>query len=79
MSLLTLFAYINPFFGLKSQSNLGFSRAHEVPVIGMKNVYSTAKLILMLKKDNLNWRISHQRGTSSIRRYWLPNQIILAH
>ena len=40
-----------------SQSNLGFSRADEAPVIVAKNVYCIDKLILMLKKDNLNWRI----------------------
>ena len=33
----------------------------------MRNVYFIAKLILMLKKDNLNWIISQQRGTSSIK------------
>ena len=42
-----------PSFGKMGQSDLGFSRADEVPVIGMKNIYSNAKLILKLKKDNL--------------------------
>ena len=35
------------------KSNLVFSRADEVPVIGTKNVSSKAKQILMLKKDYL--------------------------
>ena len=36
------------------KSNLVFSRADEVPVIGMKNIYCNAKLIVMLKKDYLH-------------------------
>ena len=49
-----LLAYIyTPPLGLKVKSKLVFSRADEVPVIGMQNIYSNAKLILMLKKDCL--------------------------
>ena len=36
-----------------NKSNLVFLRADEVPVIGMKNISSKAKLIMMLKKDYL--------------------------
>ena len=37
-----------------SPSNLVHTRAVEVPVIGMKNIYSIDKPLLMQKKDNLN-------------------------
>ena len=46
-------------------SSWGFSRVDEVPAIGTKT-FTLFLLILMLKKDNLNGRIWHQRGASSI-------------
>ena len=64
--------YIPP-LGLKIKSNLAFSRADEVLVIGMKNIYSNAKLILMLKEDYLYSTRWHQRGTPLMVYYsqWL--------
>ena len=66
LSLPQLLAYMYSSPSSKVKSNLLFSRADEVHVTGTKSVYTNAKLILTLKKDNLYWRIWHQRGTSLI-------------
>ena len=56
----------DPPLGLIIKSNHVFSRADDVPVIGMKNISFRAKPILILRTDYLCLTVWHQRRTSSI-------------
>ena len=63
----TKFRIYIPSFRYKNYIKSWFaSKADEVPVKGMKNIYSYAKLILMQKKDYPSGTRWHQRGISSV-------------